>query len=58
MTKFQMVVNTYWQQFKLLRIKNKQTNTGGLAKFPKLKIVVKVMLAVNLGIQDSLINEQ
>ena len=36
----------------------KQTNTGGLAKFLKLKIGAKVMLTVNLDIQDRLINGQ
>ena len=34
----------------------KLTNTGGLAKFFKLKINVKVTLTVNLDIQDYLIN--
>ena len=34
----------------------KQTNTRGLAKLPKLKIGTKVMLTVNINIQDSLIN--
>ena len=36
----------------------KQTNTGGLAKFLKLKIGVKAMLTVNIDIQDRLINGQ
>ena len=36
----------------------KQTNTGGLAKLFKLKIGAKVMLTVNLDIQDRLINGQ
>ena len=36
----------------------KQTNTGGLAKLLKLKIGAKVMLTVNLDIQDHLINGQ
>ena len=34
----------------------KQTNTGGLAKFLKLEIGAKMMLTVNLDIQDCLIN--
>ena len=34
----------------------KLTNKGGLAKFFKLKINVKVTLTVNLDIQDYLIN--
>ena len=34
----------------------KQTNTGGLAKFLKLEVGAKVMLTVNLDIQDRLIN--
>ena len=33
-----------------------QTNTGGLAKLPKLQIGAKVMLTVNIDIQDPLIN--
>ena len=36
----------------------KQTNTGCLAKFLKLKIGVKVMLTVNIDIQDRLLNGQ
>ena len=36
----------------------KQTNTGGLAKFLQLKIDAKVMLKVNIDIQDRLINGQ
>ena len=36
----------------------KQTNTGGLTKFLKLKCGAKVMLTVNLNIQDRLINCQ
>ena len=36
----------------------KQTNTGGLAKFLNLKIGAKMMLTVNLEIQDRLINDQ
>ena len=36
----------------------KQTNTGGLAKLLKLKIGAKVMLTVNVDIQDCLINGQ
>ena len=36
----------------------KQTNTGGLTKLMKLKIGVKVMLTVNIDIQDRLINGQ
>ena len=36
----------------------KQTNAGGLAKLLKLKIGAKVMLAVNIDIQDRLINGQ
>ena len=36
----------------------KQTNTGGLGKLRKLKIGAKVMLTVNLEIQDRLINGQ
>ena len=36
----------------------KQTNTGGLAKLPKLKIGAKVMLTVNIDKQDRLINGQ
>ena len=33
----------------------RQTNTGGLAKLLKLKIGAKVMLTVNIDIQDCLI---
>ena len=58
MTKFHTIVNTCWQQFKLLRIKNKQRNAGGLAKLLKLKIGAKVILKVDLDIQDRLINCQ
>ena len=36
----------------------KPTNTGGLAKLLKLKIGAKVMLTVNIDIQDRLINGQ
>ena len=36
----------------------KQTNTGGLTKMLKLKIGVKVMLTVNMDIQDCPINSQ
>ena len=36
----------------------KQTDTGGLAKLLKLKIGAKVMLTVNVDIQDRLINGQ
>ena len=36
----------------------KPTNTGGLAKVLKLKIGAKVMLTVNIDIQDRLINGQ
>ena len=36
----------------------KQTNTGGLEKLLKLKIGAKVMLTVNVDIQDRLINDQ
>ena len=36
----------------------KQTNTGRLAKLLKLKIGAKVMLIVNIDIQDRLINGQ
>ena len=36
----------------------KQTNTGGLSKQLKLKISAKVMLKVNIDIQDRLINDQ
>ena len=36
----------------------KQTNTGGLTKFHKLKIGAKVMLTVNADMQDCLINGQ
>ena len=36
----------------------KQTNTGGLAKLLKLKIGAKVMLTVNVDIQDRLTNGQ
>ena len=36
----------------------KQTNTGGLAKLLKLKIGVKMVLTINLDIQDCLINDQ
>ena len=36
----------------------RQTNTGGLAKLLKLKIGAKVMLTVNIDIQDCLINGQ
>ena len=35
-----------------------QTNTGSSAKLLKLKIGAKVMLTVNVDIQDSLINGQ
>ena len=57
MKKFLIIVNTHWQQFKLLRIE-KQTNTGGLAKLVQLKIGSKRMLTVNLEIQCRLINGQ
>ena len=53
--KFQIIVNTYWQQLKLHRFKNEQTNTGCLAKLLKLKVGVKVILTVNLDIRNSLI---
>ena len=45
---------------KLLRIKSQQkpTNTGGLAKLLKLNVGAKVMLTVNIDIQDRLINDQ
>ena len=36
----------------------KQTNTGSLAKLLKLKIGPKLMLTVNIDIQDRLINGQ
>ena len=36
----------------------KQTNAGGLANLLQLKIAAKVMLAVNINIQDRLINGQ
>ena len=36
----------------------KQTNTGGLAKLLNLKTGAKVMLTVNVDIQDRLINGQ
>ena len=36
----------------------KQTNTGGLAKFLKFKTGAKVMLIVNLAIQDCQIKGQ
>ena len=36
----------------------KQTNTGGLAKFLKFKNGAKIMLAVNVNIQDRPINDQ
>ena len=36
----------------------KPTNTGGLAKLLKLKIGAKVMLTVNMDMQDRLINGQ
>ena len=36
----------------------KETNTGGLAKFLKLRIGAKIMLTVNLDIEDRLINGQ
>ena len=36
----------------------KQTNTGSLAKLLKLKIGPKLMLTVNIDIQDCLINGQ
>ena len=36
----------------------KQTNTGGLAKSLKLKIGAKVMLTINIDIQDCLIKDQ
>ena len=37
---------------------SEQTNTGGLAKLLKLKIGAKLMLAVNIDIQDRLVNGQ
>ena len=44
---------------KILAAQNlKQTNTGGLAKLLKLKIGAKVMLTVNVDIQDRLTNGQ
>ena len=36
----------------------KQTNTGGLPKLLKLKIGAKLMLTVNIDIQDRLTNGQ
>ena len=36
----------------------KETNTGDLAKGPRLKIGAKVMLTANIDIEDSLINGQ
>ena len=36
----------------------KQTNTAGLAKLVKLKIGAKMMLTVNIDMQDCLINGQ
>ena len=53
--KFQIIVNTYWQQLKLHRFKNKQANIGCLAKLLKLKVGVRVILTVNLDIRNSLI---
>ena len=45
MTKFQITVNTAAEN-------QKQTNTGGLGKLLKLKIGAKLILAVNIDIQD------
>ena len=57
MTKFQIIV-----KYPLALIQapqnQKQTNTGGLVKLLKLKIGAKVMLIVNIDIQDRLINGQ
>ena len=53
MTKFHITVNTHWV---LITAKNqKQTNTGGLEKLLKLKIGAKVMLTLNVDMQDRLI---
>ena len=58
MTKFHIMLNTQWYKFKLLRIKSQKKKAGGLAKLLKLKIGAKVMLTVNIDIQDPLINGQ
>ena len=49
--------NCKYQLAMILPAQNqKQTNTGGLARSLKLKIGPKVMLTVNVDIQDRLIN--
>ena len=49
--------NCKYQLAMILPAQNqKQTNTGGLARLLKLKIGPKVMLTVNVDIQDRLIN--
>ena len=58
MAKFQIIVNTNWQQFMLLRIKSKETGGSYLAKLLSLKMCAKFMLTVNLNIQDHLIKSQ
>ena len=51
--------NCRYQLAMILPAQNqKQTNTGGLARSLNLKIGPKVMLKVNVGIQDRLINGQ
>ena len=57
MIKFHIIVK--YPVALILAVKNqKQTNTGGLAKLLKLKIGVKVMLTVNVDMQDRRINGQ
>ena len=51
MKKFQIIINTHWQQFKLLKIRIRS-----LASLLKLKIDAKVTLAANLDTQDLLTN--
>ena len=58
MAKFQIIANSNWQQFMLLRIKSKETGILGLAKLLTLKMGAKLMLTVNLNIQDHLIKSQ
>ena len=48
----------YTLGLKIVAQNQKQTNTGGLAMLLKLKIGAKVMLTVNIDIQDRLINDQ
>ena len=51
MKKFQIIINTHWHQFLLLK-----ADRAGLAKLFKLKIGTKMMSLVNLDRQGRFIN--